>query len=105
MCILNFRRKAEVYLNVEYKEPEALWSCRFIAGYDSTPAKKGYAYGLNHKNTKTSYAFHTYRSQNQHLVLNIQNTAVFFFSVFLCFTPKMSLNIEGMAQQQGILHF
>lgn len=60
MHISIFRRKAEVYLKVKDLEPEALWSCHIIAGYDSTPAKKGEQYGLNHKN---AYTFHTYRSQ------------------------------------------
>lgn len=60
MRISIFCRKPTVYLKVKDMEPEALWSCRIIAGYDSTPATKGYQYGLNHKN---AYTFHTYRSQ------------------------------------------
>lgn len=97
MCISNFWRKAEVYLNVKYKEPEALWSWHFIAGYDSTPATKGYAYGLNHKNTKTSPTFHTYRSQTG--IWYLIDRTWLFFSFQSFHVSKISLNIEGMAQQ------
>lgn len=73
-----FWSKFEVYVNLKSEEPEALWSCRIIMGYDSSPATKGYAYGSYHKIAQTSYAFHTYHSQSS-IWYQVDGTAQFLF--------------------------
>ncbi len=71
----------EDYLNVKFKESEALWS-RHIVGYDSTSAMKGFAFVLNHENAQTSYTLHTDRSKPTFGTKQIEQRCVLFFFVF-----------------------